>query len=205
MQRERDRRRPQAGAGAGGGQRHHRGLRDALAAPDLGPAVGGDHLAGDPGVHAQIGRRGHDPHPVGREAGETAIRYGNGKEKTLETIGILGLGYVGLPLAVEFAEAGKRVIGVDVVPPRGDIGDVELEEGPLPGSREVCVVDPFSNHIRFFEPPVATTVLLIEPVAPAADPSTLNTPPSSRTVSPPGAGTSGSSDAPGPGTATPTP
>jgi UDP-N-acetyl-D-glucosamine dehydrogenase len=37
-----------------------------------------------------------------------------GKEKALDTIGILGLGYVGLPLAVEFAEAGKRVVGVDV-------------------------------------------------------------------------------------------
>jgi UDP-N-acetyl-D-glucosamine dehydrogenase len=29
------------------------------------------------------------------------------------TIGIVGLGYVGLPLAVEFAEAGQRVVGVD--------------------------------------------------------------------------------------------
>jgi UDP-N-acetyl-D-glucosamine dehydrogenase len=29
------------------------------------------------------------------------------------TIGIIGLGYVGLPLAVEFAEAGHQVIGVD--------------------------------------------------------------------------------------------
>jgi UDP-N-acetyl-D-glucosamine dehydrogenase len=30
------------------------------------------------------------------------------------SIGIVGLGYVGLPLAVEFARAGERVIGVDV-------------------------------------------------------------------------------------------
>jgi UDP-N-acetyl-D-glucosamine dehydrogenase len=30
------------------------------------------------------------------------------------TIGIVGLGYVGLPLAVAFAEAGQRVVGVDV-------------------------------------------------------------------------------------------
>jgi UDP-N-acetyl-D-glucosamine dehydrogenase len=30
------------------------------------------------------------------------------------TIGIVGLGYVGLPLAVAFAEAGERVIGLDV-------------------------------------------------------------------------------------------
>jgi UDP-N-acetyl-D-glucosamine dehydrogenase len=30
------------------------------------------------------------------------------------TIGIVGLGYVGLPLAVAFAEAGQRVVGVDI-------------------------------------------------------------------------------------------
>ncbi|MCD6726091.1 MAG: nucleotide sugar dehydrogenase [Solirubrobacteraceae bacterium] len=30
------------------------------------------------------------------------------------TVGIMGLGYVGLPLAVAFAEAGEQVIGVDV-------------------------------------------------------------------------------------------
>ena len=29
------------------------------------------------------------------------------------TIGIIGLGYVGLPLGVAFAEAGERVIGLD--------------------------------------------------------------------------------------------
>lgn len=33
-------------------------------------------------------------------------------------IGIIGLGYVGLPLAVEFAEKGFRVIGIDVDPNR---------------------------------------------------------------------------------------
>ncbi|MBK8020380.1 MAG: nucleotide sugar dehydrogenase [Chloroflexi bacterium] len=32
------------------------------------------------------------------------------------TVGIVGLGYVGLPLAVEFAEVGFNVIGVDVTP-----------------------------------------------------------------------------------------
>ncbi|MHC4991902.1 MAG: nucleotide sugar dehydrogenase, partial [Planctomycetota bacterium] len=29
-------------------------------------------------------------------------------------VGVIGLGYVGLPLAVEFAEAGFRVVGIDV-------------------------------------------------------------------------------------------
>src|ERR1700750_101637 len=35
-------------------------------------------------------------------------------------IGIIGLGYVGLPLAVAFAEAGHRVVGVDVDPRKGE-------------------------------------------------------------------------------------
>src|SRR6185503_16692793 len=52
---------------------------------------------------------------VGMDAGTSSdSSNGKGKEKTLETIGVLGLGYVGLPLAVEFAEAGKHVVGVDV-------------------------------------------------------------------------------------------
>src|SRR5881296_1410252 len=34
------------------------------------------------------------------------------------TVGIIGLGYVGLPLAVAFAEAGANVIGVDLDPQR---------------------------------------------------------------------------------------
>lgn len=30
------------------------------------------------------------------------------------TVGIVGLGYVGLPLAMRFADAGVRVIGFDI-------------------------------------------------------------------------------------------
>src|SRR5690606_6860105 len=36
------------------------------------------------------------------------------------TVGIVGLGYVGLPLAVEFAEVGFSVIGVDLSPAKVD-------------------------------------------------------------------------------------
>ncbi len=35
---------------------------------------------------------------------------------TQMTIGVIGLGYVGLPLAVAFAEAGDRVVGLDIDP-----------------------------------------------------------------------------------------
>ena len=34
------------------------------------------------------------------------------------TVGVVGLGYVGLPLAVAFAQAGFQVIGVDADPAR---------------------------------------------------------------------------------------
>jgi len=51
-------------------------------------------------------------------------------------IGIVGLGYVGLPLALEFAKAGVRVIGLDVIEEkvaevaagRSYVGDVPTEE-----------------------------------------------------------------------------
>jgi len=35
-------------------------------------------------------------------------------EKRRATVAIIGLGYVGLPLAVAFAEAGFPVVGIDV-------------------------------------------------------------------------------------------
>lgn len=52
------------------------------------------------------------------------------------TVAVVGMGYVGLPLAVEFAEAGLNVIGVDVSSDRIDkinrgesyIGDVDQEQ-----------------------------------------------------------------------------
>ena len=34
---------------------------------------------------------------------------------TISTVGIIGLGYVGLPLATAFAQAGLKVIGFDLV------------------------------------------------------------------------------------------
>ena len=51
-------------------------------------------------------------------------------------VGIVGLGYVGLPLAVEFAKAGFEVTGIDLVQQKTDlvnsgisyIGDIKTEE-----------------------------------------------------------------------------
>src|SRR3954453_2272800 len=49
-------------------------------------------------------------------AGETSIKaHALGKiQNRSAVIGVIGLGYVGLPLAVEFAKAGFHVIGYDV-------------------------------------------------------------------------------------------
>jgi UDP-N-acetyl-D-glucosamine dehydrogenase len=80
---------------------------------------------------------------AGMDAGPTSrISNESGKEKALETIGILGLGYVGLPLAVEFAEAGKRVVCVDTNPQRM----AELRRGEsyiedIPSARLRAVLD----------------------------------------------------------------
>jgi UDP-N-acetyl-D-glucosamine dehydrogenase len=61
-------------------------------------------------------------------------------EKKIESraarLGIIGIGYVGLPLAVEFAKAGFRVIGFDLNPDKAEainrgesyIGDVSADE-----------------------------------------------------------------------------
>ena len=35
-------------------------------------------------------------------------------------VGVIGLGYVGLPLAIEFACAGYRVTGIDTDPDYGE-------------------------------------------------------------------------------------
>lgn len=45
-----------------------------------------------------------------------SVSAGNLKEKIdnrTATIGVIGLGYVGLPLAVEYALAGFRTVGID--------------------------------------------------------------------------------------------
>ena len=81
------------------------------------------------------------------------------KAKLLEKIkdkqailGVVGLGYVGLPLAVEKAKAGFKVIGFDIQAKRvdmvnrgenyiGDVVDEELKELVLNKRLEATVVE----------------------------------------------------------------
>ncbi|HEU4975470.1 MAG TPA: nucleotide sugar dehydrogenase [Baekduia sp.] len=58
------------------------------------------------------------------------------------SVGVVGLGYVGLPLAVEFAEAGEHVIGVDVSAPRvAQLRDGESYIEDVPSERLRAVLD----------------------------------------------------------------
>jgi len=50
-------------------------------------------------------------------------------------VGIVGLGYVGLPLAVEFAKAGFQVTGIDLNPDKtGRVNAGESYVGDIPSS-----------------------------------------------------------------------
>ncbi|MCF8363425.1 MAG: hypothetical protein K9G70_12475 [Prolixibacteraceae bacterium] len=43
-----------------------------------------------------------------------------------EVIGVVGLGYVGLPLAVNFAETGIKVIGFDKNPDKWGVLNIDV-------------------------------------------------------------------------------
>jgi len=69
-------------------------------------------------------------------------------------LGVIGMGYVGLSLAIEFARAGIRVLGFEIDPPRvaslkagrsyvRDVSDEEL--GPLVASGKLEPTDDFSR------------------------------------------------------------
>src|SRR3954449_7889917 len=79
-------------------------------------------------------------------------------------VGIVGLGYVGLPLAVAFAEAGCDVVGVDV-----DAGKVNgLREGrshieDIPGERLAAVLGRCTFSTRFVELHEADAILICVP------------------------------------------
>ena len=84
------------------------------------------------------------------------------------TLGVVGLGYVGLPLAVEKAKAGFHVVGFDVQKSKVDmvnrginyIGDVvthDLEEivksGSVPAPRKISARSPAATAFASPFPP----------------------------------------------------
>lgn len=82
------------------------------------------------------------------------------------TVAVLGLGYVGLPLALEFAEAGFRVLGVDVDAHKVDMlnqGTSYIED--IPDDRLQAVVDSgaFSATNRYDDIREADTISICVP------------------------------------------
>ena len=89
------------------------------------------------------------------------------------SIGIVGLGYVGLPLAVAFGEAGERVVGVDVDP--GKIA--ALREGrsyveDIPSERVAAVLDQceFTTRAATLAEAEAILVCVPTPLTPNREP-----------------------------------
>ncbi|MGC9523783.1 MAG: nucleotide sugar dehydrogenase, partial [Anaerolineae bacterium] len=68
-------------------------------------------------------------------------------EDRTAVVGIVGLGYVGLPLAVAFAEAGFRVVGVDI----------DAEKVAALNRQESYIEDVDSASLRSLERPIEAT------------------------------------------------
>jgi UDP-N-acetyl-D-glucosamine dehydrogenase len=80
------------------------------------------------------------------------------------TVGIVGLGYVGLPLAVAFADAGERVIGVDVDARRVAAlrrGESYIEDVPAGALR--AVIDRVAPTTRFAALAQADAIIICVP------------------------------------------
>jgi UDP-N-acetyl-D-glucosamine dehydrogenase len=80
------------------------------------------------------------------------------------TVGIVGLGYVGLPLAVAFAEAGERVVAVDVDAPRVAAiaaGTSTVED--IPSERLAAVVNAIEATTDYAALAAADAVLICVP------------------------------------------
>jgi UDP-N-acetyl-D-glucosamine dehydrogenase len=76
-------------------------------------------------------------------------------------VGIIGLGYVGLPLLVAFAEAGERVVGVDTDPRKVaavEAGESYIEDVPSERLRAVAASIEASTH---YAPLARTEAVLI--------------------------------------------
>src|SRR5918999_1206418 len=79
-------------------------------------------------------------------------------------VGVIGLGYVGLPLAVSFCEAGHRVIGVDVDPRK--IGSLQRSESyieDVPSDQLASIADRFFPTLRFPELSRCEAVIIAVP------------------------------------------
>jgi UDP-N-acetyl-D-glucosamine dehydrogenase len=70
----------------------------------------------------------------------------------VSSVGVLGLGYVGLPLAIAAATAGHRVIGYDVAP--WHVESLEAGQSTIEDVSELCLKQAMATgHLRFTTDP----------------------------------------------------
>jgi len=84
--------------------------------------------------------------------------------ETDASVGIIGLGYVGLPLAVAFAEAGHRVVGLDVDPSKVaaiTAGRSYIED--IPSERLAAVRDRLGATTRYADLAKVESVIIAVP------------------------------------------
>ncbi len=96
---------------------------------------------------------------------ETKKRFtNNGKSVEPIKIGVVGLGYVGLPLAVTFAEAGASVIGVDTSPQRiSTLKDGISPIEDIPSERLQAVSDRIQPTTRYADLSTCNAILICAP------------------------------------------
>jgi UDP-N-acetyl-D-glucosamine dehydrogenase len=79
-------------------------------------------------------------------------------------VGIVGLGYVGLPLAMSFCEAGHTVVGVDVDPRKvGSLGRGESYIEDVPSEQLAAAAGLFFPTLRFAELSRCDAVIIAVP------------------------------------------
>jgi UDP-N-acetyl-D-glucosamine dehydrogenase len=89
------------------------------------------------------------------------------------SIGVIGLGYVGLPLAVAFAEAGQEVVGVDVDPRKVHAiksGESYIEDIPSERLQSVLGMIEATSHYQPLARADAVLICVPTPLTPNREP-----------------------------------
>src|SRR5947208_14185823 len=89
------------------------------------------------------------------------------------SVGIIGLGYVGLPLAVAFAEAGEDVVAVDVDPRKVAAiaaGESYIEDVPAETLRAVRARIEATSHYQPLARTDAVLICVTTPLPPNREP-----------------------------------
>jgi UDP-N-acetyl-D-glucosamine dehydrogenase len=79
------------------------------------------------------------------------------KVKDDQSVGVIGLGYVGLPLALGFHESGLRVTGVDANPAR--VAELNAGHSPIDDVDDARLASALKGGIRFVESGDAVEIL----------------------------------------------